>query len=153
MNRLFIIGVFLVLCLGACVPGHNDFSDFKNLPSSGWRYANVLTFNPEHDDSIAVGSVCVSLRHTDAYIYSNLWLEVECVDADKTTHRDTINLRLADPYGRWLGIGNATDFQVTDTVFKGLRHVSGSPIRVRHIMRVDTLTGIDIVGVTFNGYN
>lgn len=153
MNRLFTIVIFSVLYLGACVPGHNDFSDFRNLPPSGWQYANVLTFNPEHGDSIAVGSVCVSLRHTDAYMFSNVWLEIEFVDADKTVHRDTVNFKLADIYGRWLGIGNATDFQVTDTVCKSLRHRSGSPVRVRHIMRVDTLTGIDIVGVTFNGYN
>lgn len=139
--------------MGACVPGHNDFSDFKNLPPTGWRYANPLTFNPEHGDSIITGTVSLTLRHTDAYMYSNLWLEVTCKDADAIEHCDTLNLKLADRYGRWLGTGNATDFQVTDTIYTNLRHKSGSPIRVRHIMRVDTLTGIDIVGVTFNGNN
>jgi len=84
-------------------------------------------------------------------MYSNLWLEIEYSDADRNTRRDTINLKLADAYGRWLGIGNAPDYQVTDTISRNLRHANGAPVRVRHIMRVDTLEGIDIVGVIFNG--
>lgn len=141
----------MLLCLGACVPGHNDFSDFQDVAPSGWRYADVMTFNPAHDDSIAKGDILLIIRHNNSYPYSNLWLEVEYEATDGRRHNDTINMRVADKYGRWLGKGNATDFQVVDTVARGITHAAGSTVRVRHIMRVDTLTGVDLVGIEFKG--
>lgn len=141
----------MLLCLGACVPGHNDFSDFHDIEPSGWRYADVLTFTPTHDDSIAKGDILLIVRHNNSYPYSNLWLEVEYETAAGDRNNDTINLRLADKYGRWLGKGNATDFQMVDTVARSVTHATRSAVRVRHIMRVDTLAGVDLVGIEFNG--
>lgn len=149
MNRLIVI-ILSILCLGACVPGHNDFSDVKELDPWGWRYADVLTFNPVHQDSIAVVDIALLIRHNSTYPYSNLWLEIEYSRSDESVIRDSVNLVIADKYGRWKGRGNATDLQLLDTVARSIRHKSGSPIRVRHIMRVDTLTGVDMVGIELN---
>ncbi len=137
------------LFLGACVPGNNDYSGYANIPAEGWRYAKPLSFDVTHGDSIATGALCLMLRHSDQYEYSNLWVEVEYTDAKTGLRRDTVNIRLADKYGRWLGKGNATDFQVADTINRRLTHAKGSQVKVRHIMRVDTLQGIDLVGVAF----
>lgn len=107
----------------------------------------MLTFNPTHKDSISTADFCLLIRHNSTYPYSNLWLEVEYTDYKDNISRDTINIIIADKYGRWKGYGNATDFQLTDTIARDVAHKSGAPVRVRHIMRVDTLLGIDMVGL------
>lgn len=146
MNRIIVL-ILILLCLGACVPGHNDFSEVKDIAPSGWRYSDVVTFNPTHEDSISEGDMYLLIRHNSTYPYSNLWLEVEYTDYKDSTYRDTINIIIADKYGRWKGYGNATDFQLTDTIAKSIKHRSGATVRVRHIMRVDTLIGVDMVGL------
>lgn len=146
MNRILVL-ISTLLCLGACVPGHNDFSEVKDIAPYGWRYSDVVTFNPTHKDSISEADLCLLIRHNSTYPYSNLWLEVEYAEYNNAPHRDTINVIIADKYGRWKGYGNATDFQLTDTIAKAIKHKSGAPVKIRHIMRVDTLIGIDMVGL------
>ncbi len=148
MSKL-IYFISILLCLGACSPGHNDYSEYKNIPTEGWRYSKVLSFPVAHVDSISKGALIIGLRHGDDYPYSNIWVEVEYNDLKTGLRKDTLNIKLSDKYGNWLGKGNATKFQIIDTVNSCITHLNNSPVRVRHIMRVDTLIGIDLVGVVF----
>lgn len=146
-NTLIII--LFSLCLGSCLPGHNDYSEYKELPVDGWPYNQSLTFTPDQGDSIANCTLSVALRHTNLYPYANIYLEVSYADTIGTTHRDTLNIKLADRYGRWLGKGVGPGFQIVDTVRTRHTRIKGSDIKVRHVMRVDTLREIDMVGLTF----
>ncbi len=146
-NTLIII--LFSLGLGSCLPGHNDYSEYQELPVDGWPYNQSLTFTPDQGDSIANGTLSVALRHTNLYPYANLYLEVTYADTIGATHRDTLNIKLADRYGRWLGKGVGTDFQIVDTVSTHHTRIKGSDIKVRHVMRADTLREIDMVGLTF----
>ncbi len=148
MRNLLII-TLLSLCLGSCLPGHNDYSDYQQLPIDGWVYNSPVTFTPTGEDSIAQGSLSLGLRHTNEYPYSNLYLEMAYEDTTGTSRLDTLNITMADRYGRWCGKGVGTDFQLIDTINPHFTRIAGSPIRVRHIMRVDTLRGIDMVGIEF----
>ncbi|MCC8038326.1 MAG: gliding motility lipoprotein GldH [Bacteroidales bacterium] len=145
--KTLLIGVMAMIA--ACAPSDNDYSSWQAIPQEGWRYAEALTFEPVHADSIMRGNLTLGLRHDDRYAYSNVWLEVAYTDHDRE-QVDTLNIVLADKYGKWRGIGNATDFQVVDTIARGIVHASRTPVRVRHIMRVDTLQGIDLVGIEFH---
>jgi hypothetical protein len=64
-------------------------------------------------------------------------------------HRDTINVRLADVYGTWLGKGAAVSYNYTDTVYRNLTVVRGRPVIIKHIMRPDTVTNIERIGLIF----
>lgn len=148
MRNLLII-ISLSLCLGSCLPGHNDYSDYKQLPVDGWPYNDAVTFTPEGTDSIAEGTLSIGLRHTNGYPYSNLYLELAYTDTAGATRLDTLNIIMADKYGRWRGKGVGTDFQLIDTVNTHFTRIARSPIKVRHIMRVDTIRGIDMIGMEF----
>lgn len=148
MRNLLII-TLLSLCLGSCLPGHNDYSDYQQLPIGGWPYNDALTFTPAGGDSIAEGTLSIGLRHTNEYPYSNLYLELSYSDTAGARRLDTLNIIMADKYGHWRGKGVGTDFQLIDTVDTHFTRIAGSPIKVRHIMRVDTLRGIDMIGMEF----
>lgn len=147
MRRLLFISI-ISLCLGACAPGHNDYSDFRDINPAGWVYNDTLTFTPAIGDSIATGTLMVALRHSNDYAYRNLWVEIEYQDATNP-RRDTLNIGLADIYGRWHGSGFGARYQLTDTVSRRATLTTGQPVKIRHIMRDDTLGGIDQVGIMF----
>ncbi len=137
------------ICLGACSPRQNDYSKFCNLSPSGWIYDDTLLFVTDIADSVASGTLTVAVRHNNNYPYSNLWLELtRRSGVDKTT-RDTLNLQLADIYGRWYGNGFGASYQFSDTVNNITRLFRGDTISVRHIMRLDTLPDVEQLGVTF----
>ena len=146
--KSFII-FMMSLCLSACAPKRNDYSEFSSIDAKGWAYGDTISFTVTHADSIASGDLILSLRHTDEYLYSNLWLLVSYTDDQNHRFNDKININLADVYGNWTGKGTSISFQKQIVVKKGLRHVCGQQVKVAHIMRTDTLGGIELLGIDF----
>lgn len=137
-----------MLIMWAC--GGNDvaYCEFRQLPADGWAYGDTIGFSTESmSDSIANGHLIVSLRHTNGYPYSNVWLELTRNGNDGVTTRDTINCVLADIYGRWKGQGFGAAYQFSDTLPNALRLLRGDSITIRHIMRADTITDIEHLGI------
>lgn len=146
LNLILVI----LLCLGACAPGHNDYSHFVDISDEGWKYGDTLKFDIETQDSISTGELTIALRHTNAYPYSNLWLEIRHFNGD-STRIDTVNIEMADMYGRWHGDGIGSSFQYALPVSKKITIYKGKPISISHIMRVEHLPAIEQVGLIFDG--
>lgn len=135
--------------MGGCAPKHNAYSDYENISRLGWAYGDTLTFIPQLDDSIADGTLLIALRHSNNYIYRNIWLEI-IRESNGLIETDTLNVELADVYGRWYGSGFGSRYQITDTIDEYVTIYDGAPIKLRHIMRADTLNGIEQVGLLFS---
>ncbi len=153
--EIFIAAATVV---SACsIDGHhgngddNYFSAFATLPHARWAYSDAKTFEVDTlADSISQpGDVVLTVRHTSGYSYSNIWVELSMDVADTAARRDTFNIRLADIYGRWLGKGMGTSLQKNDTLLRNVAIRRHQPIRLRHIMRTDTLSDIEQVGISF----
>lgn len=152
MNRIVAALILILLCLGACAPGHNSYSHFTVLPSAGWAYNDTITFTPDFADSVTTGRIALALRHSATYPYANIWLEVSSPGSPLDgvpAICDTLNVRLCDPKGRWLGRGTGVSFQLCDTLPRRYTLADSVPVRLRHIMRVDTLLDIEQVGLIF----
>ena len=147
---LFMTAIIMTVML-ACNPDANRFSSYRDMdPDSGWAYTDTITFIPLHADSVVTGDLWLCLRHTNNYPYANLWVELTYSDAAGHHHTDTVNMTLADSYGQWQGRRLGLHYQHRVKAAEGVSHVIGTPLRVRHIMRVDTIREIDLLGVEFN---
>ena len=149
MRKIHFI-LIILLCLGACAPGHNDYSQFINIPVEGWKYGDTLKFYPQTNDSIASGELTIALRHTNAYPYSNIWLEIRHFNGD-SIKLDTVNIEMADIYGQWHGNGIGSSFQYALPVSRYIKLYRGKHIEINHIMRVDMVQEIEQVGLIFKG--
>ena len=147
MTRILCI-LCLCLALGACRQPTPSYAGFADVPPEGWPYADTLYIEPVLPDSVAVGRLAVAVRHTDGYEYRNLWLEIATPMLDSIT-ADTANVSLADDYGRWYGRGTGVSYMTVDTLPGSYYLTRGRPAQVRHVMRVDTLPGIEQIGIIF----
>ena len=136
----------IVLFVG-CDYEQNNYSEYRNLSGGKWSYRDVIQFEPVHPDSLCAGRMVVGLRYDDTYPFRNIMLEVAHTTGEGE-RRDTVEFTVADDYGNLNGIGIGISFQATDTLGEYV-HPSGTPVRVRHLMRTDTLRGISQVGLFF----
>ena len=139
--------------MASCAGLDNDYSAFSDVGSDGWKYGQTFVYRPSVTDSVADGLLRVAVVHTNDYPYRNLWLEVsyqvEATDSTITFRADTVNMHLADIYGNWLGSGLGNVYQKADTVRTDFQLISGAPVRLRHIMRKESIGGLDKVGIIF----
>lgn len=147
--------MIVAVLLAACVDGA-DRGVFVPVDGKGWAYTDTLELSlPKYqrDDSACVlnGGLSVAIRHTDSYPYSNIWLELSYPDStDGMANCDTVQIELCDRYGRWYGKGIGSLYQISVPLKREVAIAGDSPLRLRHIMRVDTLRGIESAGVVFN---
>lgn len=156
-HRLAVAAAVTMMAVSCGITGSrgngddNYFSAFTTFAAAEWDYARPAVFRVDtlRDSVSRGGTLLLSLRYTAAYEYSNIWLELAYTTADSATVADTINLRLADDYGHWLGHGSGPTLQITDTISTDFRICKGETITLRHIMRTDTLMNIEQVGIVF----
>lgn len=144
--------VLAIAMLAACA-SDAERGCFKSVGPDGWEYLDTVALLPDTAalaaDS-AAGRLCniaVDVRHTAGYAYSNIWLELTYTPAGAETRHDTFDMRLADPVGRWLGRGLGVGHQKVDTLVRGVALNPRMPVTLRHVMRADTLAGIEQAGI------
>lgn len=141
--RSIAVTISLSLICCACesvIPERN--SSFTDLPSSGWAYGDTVLLAPPP----STGKVTrLTLRHTDAYPYRNLWIEISQRHYDgRGSTRDTVDIEMCDVYGQWHGSGFGDSYQITVRL---PHELDTTDISLRHIMRVDTLREITQIGI------
>ncbi len=157
LNRIMMIAAVAALGASCGITGSrgngvdNYFSAFHTFGDSKWDYLMPvdLTVDTLRDSVATGGTLLLALRHTNGYEYSNVWLELSYPDTDSSMRADTLNINLADAYGRWRGHGTGPSVQVTDTIARNFTIRRGERLRLRHIMRMDTLANIEQVGIVF----
>lgn len=149
MKRLLpalLLGAAAVMA--GCSQPDGSYAAFTTIHNGVWPYPDTLFIEPSLPDSAAAGRLAVAVRHTNGYEYRNLWLEISTPMPD-TIVADTVNIELADDYGRWYGHGIGVSYVTTDTLPDRYCLTRGRAVRVRHIMRVDTLRDIEQIGLIF----
>ncbi len=146
-----ITAITAIVMAASCSRGERDYSRWQSLPADGWAYGDTLYLLPvdtglPDNDTLVRRSLHLGLTHDNDYPYSNVWLEVAYTGTGRR-YRYTLNIPLADIYGRWLGSGFGSGYQ-RDVVIVPQADIDLTiPVEVRHVMRLDTLKGIDKIGI------
>jgi gliding motility-associated lipoprotein GldH len=70
-----------------------------------WHSTNKPSFEFDITDTIARYQIFVVIRHSDAYRYNNLWLNVTTKSPLGETYKQQLELTLGDNTKGWLGTG------------------------------------------------
>lgn len=146
MHKLFLmlIGIFLLSC-----SSDRLFEDYHALEDNVWHEDSIQRFELEVEDTSSFYQINFHLRHTADYDYRNLFVFVDVLFPDKRGLRDTMNIMLADPSGRWYGDGVGALKSVVVPFRSGLKFpLQGKYIfEFNHGMRETELKSIQDIGL------
>ena len=138
--------------LAALITGCNTIGVFEKTEAFGthtWASSNTLNFNFDITDTAAFYNVYVVLRHTDAYGYNNIYINITSINPGDTAVTRQHNFILASNSSGWNGAA-------MDDVIEHRLPVNNTPIKLKkgnytvkmqQIMREDPLQNILNAGV------
>ena len=99
LHRFLII--VLAINFNSCET--NKYLQFHNF-DSGWGNSQVMEFNFQGEKKNDKKNIDFILRHNNNYPFANIFLISELVTSNKKIQIDTLEFKLADSSGKWLGI-------------------------------------------------
>lgn len=115
MHKLLKIAFALALFIGlySC-DSDKVYEEYIEVENALWQKENIASFKFLAEDTIVPHNLYINIRNTGDYSYSNLYLFVTLQGPDGNLLKDTVNCKLADKSGKWLGngIGDLWDLQM-----------------------------------------
>ena len=147
--KRFIIPLLFALMSTGCMK-LNQYEKNVEIPLQQWSYNFQPEFEFEISDTVSAHNVFVVLRHSDAYAYKNIWMNISTLqpgDSTYKTERFEFNLQLAD--GKWLGTGYGDIWEIRHPLFKNIyfKKKGTYKIQLHQIMRDDPLHHIMNAGI------
>lgn len=150
MSRILQVLLFagIVLLLAAC-DTNRVFDQYKPIEDAVWHKDSLVNFDVPVKDTTQNHNLLINVRNDVNYRYSNLWLFVTIEQPGGTTVKDTFEMVLADPSGKWLGegFGGLKNRKVIYRRNVFFPHSGNYSISLQQGMRNDELEGISDVGV------
>lgn len=154
MKAFQFVIVSLLLTLLSC-DTNRVFDEYHPVFEESWHKDSVVVFDIPVTDTIQNYNLYLNLRNDINYAYSNLWMFVEIEQPNGAALKDTFEMVLADPSGKWLGEGFG-GYKTREAIYR--RNVffpnSGNyKISIQQGMRDTELDGISDVGIKVETMN
>ena len=149
MRNSFLI-ILVILCFWAC-DTNRVYDNYKSV-SGQWNKDSIITFKVSPPDSVNAYNVFINLRNNKDYKYSNLFLIVSTKFPNGKVIKDTLEYRMAEPSGEFLGTG-FTDLKENKLWYKEkvVFDESGEYIfTIQHAMRENGIVDgiVNLEGIT-----
>ena len=148
MKKIIYIVSLCVLLISACGKV-NFFERTQRFPQQEWPFAVEPTASFDIQDTSSLYHIYVVLRHTDAYRYNNIWINVITQSPNDSPKTQLLNIALADNTKGWLGSG-------MDDIYDRRARITREPIalkkglytfKLKQAMREDPLAYVLSAGV------
>lgn len=104
MNRVLAC-VLLASFIFACEPQGVVFNESKAMDSSYWNSDETVQFTIPQLDSLKSYNLFLNIRNTNDYKFNNIFLIVSMDFPHGKSVVDTLEYRMANPDGSWMGHG------------------------------------------------
>lgn len=149
-NQFLILLLLPLALLVGCIPS-NTFEKNAVIKNHKWHSKDIKGYVFDIKDTTSSYLMFATIRHTDGYHFSNIWLEAETIKPDKSKKKQKIELPLAEKSGRWTGKG-------MNEVYEHKIRLSGNSatkfdqagryqIKLKQIMRENPLEEVMSVGI------
>jgi gliding motility-associated lipoprotein GldH len=102
--QILILSVAYCLFFSSCIQ-IDVFEKDTAIPAYEWKQSFTAKGDFIITDTVTPFSIYLVLRHTDAYKYNNIWLNVGLQPPGDTMHIQKVNLVLGDDANGWEGSG------------------------------------------------
>ncbi|MEZ4809913.1 MAG: gliding motility lipoprotein GldH [Allomuricauda sp.] len=104
MRSSFLCALILMLGLVSCTT-NLEFSEYRAMKEGKWQMDDVVHFEFSGMDTTMAHNMFINIRNDDTFPFSNLFLIAELEYPDGNTVKDTLEYKMAESTGEWLGKG------------------------------------------------
>jgi gliding motility-associated lipoprotein GldH len=148
-----IVSIFLLLVvmiwLNACAT-IDVFENNKSIPDHKWPYSMQPAFDFSISDTASYYNVYIILRHTDAYRYNNIWINIGSRLEGDTLQYRRLDIPLGTDAGGWEGSGLGDIWEVRKSITKGpikFSKIGKHTFSIAQAMRENPLPEIISIGI------
>jgi gliding motility-associated lipoprotein GldH len=139
-----------LICIFASCKHINVFE--KNIPfiSNEWKSDVTATGTFTIEDTSALYNLHVVLRHTDAYAYNNIWLNISLQSPGDSMYFQKLDLTLGNDASGWEGVGMSDIWEVRKLINgapKRFKKIGVYHFSIKQIMRDEPLKQVMSVGL------
>lgn len=148
MKKTFLFLITYSLLITACTTA-DVFEKNITIPKHEWSSSFKPEITFEIKDTLSSYNIFAVIRHTDAYRYKNIWVNIYTQSPGDSLKKQQLDLRLATDDKGWLGSG-------MDDIYEHRIQITENPLplkagtyrfRLENIMREDPLEHIMNVGI------
>lgn len=101
---IFSLALALIIMLTSCDPSM-IYDQYNRTENGIWKWTDSKEFNIDISDTVSLNNIYLQVRHTVEYPLSNLYMFVHVKGPSGQLLKDTVNMILARPDGKWVGRG------------------------------------------------
>lgn len=105
MKKLSTFVLFLMILLSVSCDPHMIYDQYVQTENGLWNWTDAREFQVDITDTTSLHNIYLQVRHSVDYPLSNLYMFVHVKGPGGQHMKDTVNLILAAPDGRWTGSG------------------------------------------------
>ena len=143
---LFLVcGLFTTSCKQIDV-----FEKNAVIPNYEWSSNYTASGNFIIKDTVSAYNIYLVLRHTDAYKYNNVWLNIGLQPPGDSLHYQKVDLQLGDDANGWEGAGMNDIWEVRKLLNgqpRRFKQAGNYHFNISQIMRDNPLTNIMSAGI------
>jgi gliding motility-associated lipoprotein GldH len=118
--KILIFTAGIILILSSCDPDM-VYDKYQKTEKGEWSWADKKIFKVQIADSLRTYNILINIRHTTNYPKSNLFVFVTTTAPNRQFIRDTVEIKIANDRGKWLGNGFG-DIKLISRIYrKGVR--------------------------------
>jgi gliding motility-associated lipoprotein GldH len=125
----------------------NVFEKNMSIPNHNWQSSYAAKGSFAINDTAANYNTFIVLRHTDAYKYSNIWLNIGLQAPGDSMQYSKLNITLGTDANGWLGTGMNDIWELRQLVILPLNKKGTYNYVITQIMRDDPLPAVMNVGL------
>jgi len=149
IKKLLFVIFGCVVGLTACVR-MDYYEKSEVMPGHEWSSNNPVTGSFEITDTLTGYNIFLVLRHTDAYRYNNIWVQVDLKSPADSLYSQRLDLSLGSDAAGWEGSGMNDIWEVRKRLTanaQSFKTAGKYEYRLKQIMREDPLRHVMAVGL------
>ena len=148
-NSICLLPVAFCLLLNCCTQ-LNTFEKNTNIPNYQWQGGFAAKGAFIITDTTSAYNTYIVLRHTDAYKYNNIWLNIGIQPPGDSMHYQKAEVQLGNDATGWLGNGMNDIWELRQQLFSGAMRFKKPGVynfTLTHIMRDNPLPAVMSAGL------
>lgn len=147
-SNYLLFSLSCLILFSSCKPNY-IYQKSIDIENGVWAYVDTLNFSFNIEDTSHYYDLFLSVNHSPEFSNQNLYSRIYTSFPDGTEAVDTISLELTNKFGMWLGDCTKASCKL-DLLLKGktkFRHTGKYVLRLEQYNRVDSLAGIQSIGI------